>query len=377
MSTGIVFQSGWLSSFDCSGPPTSMIIFNETNPTAVFSNLQLDFPIPICGSAIHPIPIGCCISSVDLIFTYNYQSITRQYIPDSSNYNAPAGANQKSYCTLTANDSQSLNGYIKAFYLENGQCIDGFIVCNTNNTVSVYNQSGCTGYSETFNVNNQVQLSHILGSVMIGSQIVQGSVGFVWEAVSPHAESVPLFHIAIERLSAFCYGLALLTPAATSGFYAYRYYKVRKQNDLFFSIAQFMLLANIVAQVTYTMTAFTSDISMYLFDIVNQLTNVYSLLTVYISLYILFTIYGQYQTTLLEKGVYATMTVLHLATMYWNLLADIYGLFASQDKINVPVHRDSIQSVYKHESEKSAIAKEPDLSDGSVAGYSDTHGVYF
>ncbi|KAJ3268169.1 hypothetical protein HDV01_003365 [Terramyces sp. JEL0728] len=173
----------------------------------------------------------------------------------------------------------------------------------------------------------------IFGNIKVGTEIASGSVNYIWEAAVPHAESVPLFNIPIERFSAFCYGVAILTPAATCGFYFYRYCRFNKHKDLFFSIAQFLLLANIILQVTVTMTAFLSDISFYLFDIINQLTNVYSLFTVYISLYILFTIYGQYHQSVVEKAVYATLTLLHIFTMYWFLLADIYGLFASQDQV--------------------------------------------
>ncbi|KAJ3315563.1 hypothetical protein HDV04_001977 [Boothiomyces sp. JEL0838] len=333
MTAKLVFQSGWTTATDCSGPPSSMYIFTENNPTIEFANLQIDTPLPLCGNANLPIPVGCCISSVDLQFTNGYHSITRNYIDQITDYTAPLSANNVKYCSIEAKGNSSNYGYNKTFILGGGNCV-GNIKCDLlSNTLTIYNNTNCIGFSETYSVSSlQSYNSSLLGNVSIGTSIIVGSVNFIWEATTPFAEVVPLYKMPIEIFSAFCYALAFLIPTVTAVFYFYRYRKYKTRKDLLFSIAQLTLLINIVLQFIYNITVFPNDITTFIFDVFTQLSNVSSLFTVYISLNILFTIYTQFQGTLLEKLVYISLTLLHFSTMYWYAFGDLYGLIKGEDE---------------------------------------------
>ncbi|KAJ3268897.1 hypothetical protein HDV01_002125 [Terramyces sp. JEL0728] len=333
MTVPLIFQSGWLNSYNCDGPPSSMYIFNEDNPTPVFVYVESDTPLPLCGTANLPVPIGCCVSSVNLQFTMNYPSMTRNYIDDINDYTPPLSAQNVQYCRITGNDEQSLLGYNQTFFIGGGMCVDGIAKCDLlTNEITLFNDTDCTGYSESYSLgDNNGYNSLILGNISTGAITMAGKVKFIWEAASPFSETVPLFKMPLEKFSVFCYGLSFLIPTVTSGFYYYRYRNTNKKKDLFFSVAQFMLLVNIISQFVYTMTVFPDANSTMTYDFFSQLTNISSLFTVYISLYSLFTIYSQYQQSILEKLTYAVLTVLHFLTMYWYAVSDVYGLVKGAD----------------------------------------------
>ncbi|KAJ3268315.1 hypothetical protein HDV01_003116 [Terramyces sp. JEL0728] len=61
-------------------------------------------------------------------------------------------------------------------------------------------------------------------------------------------------------------------------------------------------------------------------DLAVQLFGSYSLFSVYVSLHILFTIFIQFQNSVLKKFVFAAFTILNFSTMYYFAAADVYSL---------------------------------------------------
>ncbi|KAJ3315574.1 hypothetical protein HDV04_001988 [Boothiomyces sp. JEL0838] len=323
----LVFQSGWFNSFDCSGPPSTMYIFNETYAPPVYNNLLGDSPIPVCGCSTLAVPTGCCISSLDLNFTFNYQSITRNYISDVGDITPPVTANAFAYCTVTALSNNSLAGISQIYYLANNQCQEN-VICNLNsNVITVFNETGCNGYHESFSTStNQQQSSLIFGNISIGlTRIVNAKGSIFWIAYSPSNELVPQYKAPIEQFAAFCYASSFVIVISTSAHYFTRYYKHRQLRDLFFAITQTLLFFNITLQCIYYSVILTNT-QLNELDLGVQVFGVYSLFSVYVSLFIIFTIYKEYQSTIYEKAAYGFFTIFYLGTMNYYLLADIHEI---------------------------------------------------
>ncbi|KAJ3315573.1 hypothetical protein HDV04_001987 [Boothiomyces sp. JEL0838] len=224
-------------------------------------------------------------------------------------------------------DYSSFLGLNQGFYLAKNQCYDNVICDSGTNTLTVYNDTGCQGFSETFSVlNSQPQSSLILGNVTIGlTMIKEGKVDVVWTAYTPQYELVPQFKIPTERFAAFCYGMSILIGVTTSGFYFRKFYFHRNRRDLLFGVSQFLLAVNITLQCVYYTTVLSAT-QLSMLDIGVQFSGVYSLFSVYVSLHLLFLIFVDYQYTIIHKAVYFFFTVLNVCTMYFYALSDIYNL---------------------------------------------------
>ncbi|KAJ3326128.1 hypothetical protein HDV06_000004 [Boothiomyces sp. JEL0866] len=327
MSSNVVFQSGWLNSFDCTGPASTMYVFSEDSPTVLYSNVQTDSPIPACGSSTGDVPDGCCISSLDLTFTDSYQSMMRSYVLDSTDYKPPASSNSFTYCTITSNTNSSLYGYYQAFFLANGKCQDN-VMCNINsNLLTVFNNTGCTGpFEQYYTTDSSPRVSNLLGNVSFGIYIVHNATETItWTGFTPQYELVPQFKVPVEQFAIFCYIVALLVGICTCLYYGRRYLLHKTFRDLIFSITQFLITMNIILQCVYYTTVL-SDTQLEEIDLAVQVFGSYSLFSVYVSLHVLFTIFVEFQNSMLKILVFAFLTIMNLGTMYYFAIADIYSL---------------------------------------------------
>ncbi|KAJ3267850.1 hypothetical protein HDV01_003882, partial [Terramyces sp. JEL0728] len=181
-------------------PPSTMYVFNEDTPTLVYANLENDIPLPICGVAPSDVPIGCCVSSLDLPFTDNYHSVLRNYIKDWTNYTPPISANAHSYCTISTADYSSFLGMNQAYYLGTNTCFDNVVCDLDGKTLTVYNDTGCGGFYESFSILDPLPYnSSILGNISVGLQVINdGIVPVKWTAYSPQYELVPQFIVPME-----------------------------------------------------------------------------------------------------------------------------------------------------------------------------------
>ncbi|KAJ3315562.1 hypothetical protein HDV04_001976 [Boothiomyces sp. JEL0838] len=285
-----------------------------------------DNPLPLCGAAHVDIERGCCISSVDLEFTYNYQSLTRNYISINDSLTFPTSSNGHGYCTLTAADQNSLLGYSQVFYLANGQCIEDTVVCNLQDgTISIHNNTNCSGYKETFDIHsNSIFNSLIFGNITASSQeISNAKLDFIWTGYTPQAELVPKYKAGVEVFAAVCYSIAILIGTVISVYYGRMYFKFKKLRDILFMISEIFITTNVIIQVVYYNTVFVDNLALAKYDSVMQIFHIYSLFSVYISLFILFTIFVEFQNTIWEKLVYGLFTAIHFSCLYYNFIDDI------------------------------------------------------
>ncbi|KAJ3269228.1 hypothetical protein HDV01_001675 [Terramyces sp. JEL0728] len=310
-----VFLSGWFDSYDCAGPPSVMYTFPESNPPLIYQPIAADNPIPVCGSSYIPIPVGCCISSLDLDYTLGYQSITRNYI-DSP---LPTSADWYQYCALEViSNSAPLNQ--KMYFLDNGQCSGGGI-CE-GGVLAVFNSSDCTGYRETFGVGNQ--LSNIYGNVTVAAENITGAnLEIKWIGYTPQALLVPTYKSPIEQFALGLFIISVLMGLFTFLHYLVLFTKNKKFKELLFAIAQFLTTADTLIQCVYWNTMFANDDVFNYLSITVKLLNLQQLFSVYVHLYIIFTIYPEYRKTIVERLVYIIFTVIYASTMFYGVAAII------------------------------------------------------
>src|SRR6478736_3268935 len=128
----MIFQSGWKNDRHCTGAPSTMYVFQESNATDLYTFEADDIHIPACGYIGQPIQFGCCLSSVNVAETYEYTSFSFNYLDNTFTAlnSPPVSANGNTYCSITSLTTGTLWGYNQAFYLSNKHCFDGNISCN-------------------------------------------------------------------------------------------------------------------------------------------------------------------------------------------------------------------------------------------------------
>ncbi|KAJ3315575.1 hypothetical protein HDV04_001989 [Boothiomyces sp. JEL0838] len=73
-----------------------------------------------------------------------------------------------------------------------------------------------------------------------------------------------------------------------------------------------------------------SNVGLGEIDLAVQISGVYTLFSVFVSLHILFTIYVEYQGTIFQKAVYVAFTLFNFSTMYYFAMSDIYVIITGQ-----------------------------------------------
>ncbi|KAJ3315656.1 DNA-directed RNA polymerase II subunit [Boothiomyces sp. JEL0838] len=327
MADQLIFQSGWYSSYDCNGPPDTMYIFKESHPTLSYANS--DTPIPNCGACPLSVPVGCCVSSIDLEYSVNYTSTAQNYILDANLISPPTESNGYSYCKLTPANNQSLYGYERIYYLANNQCIDR-VICDID-VLMIFDNVDCLGYNQAFNLpNSTIQTSTAIGEFTVSiEKITNGTIKTQWLAVSPQSELIPLYKTAMERFYAVCYALAAilcsLTLVLSLKWLCYR----RRTVDVLFTLTQLLFLSFLVVHFIYDNTAFYDILEYSKYHITIQILGAYTLLTVYICSHLIFTIFLEYKKY--ELLVHVFFTLFYLGTMCYGILADIYDIYGDYE----------------------------------------------
>ncbi|KAJ3307680.1 hypothetical protein HDV04_002764, partial [Boothiomyces sp. JEL0838] len=150
----LIFESAWINSTYCTGPPTTMVLFSNVYQTALYNySYYFDFPLPMCGKAAFPKPTGCCYNSLSKDITVGYTSYMFNNLTDqvSIQHSAPVSANGHEYCQLSSPDGSpmyALGGYEAMYFLGNSGCIEGYFKCDLNN-LYIFNNSDCSGFYET------------------------------------------------------------------------------------------------------------------------------------------------------------------------------------------------------------------------------------
>ncbi|KAJ3322320.1 hypothetical protein HDV06_003214 [Boothiomyces sp. JEL0866] len=134
-SKGQIIQSMW-SNKNCHSSPSAFYIFPENQTTEIYSSINEEFPVPVCG--LDPVPryTSCCFSSVDPKYTLGYQSISIHILSSKEQFEqmAPSNIGQSVYCQLDY-------GETKRYILNGTSCFDGYI-CQVN-SIEIYDTRDC------------------------------------------------------------------------------------------------------------------------------------------------------------------------------------------------------------------------------------------
>ncbi|KAJ2989425.1 hypothetical protein HDV02_005009, partial [Globomyces sp. JEL0801] len=250
VDTKPVILSEW-SKTDCEGPPTSMVVFELSDPTAesasdnnetwpytydFFRNENpIDFPCYYYGQGYFTINDRelCCASSLQVGETV-VQSANYVYLDvDDISNSLPISIGNSHYCQFTNSvlDPDSLMGYQSVYVLQ-GQCFHG-IYC-TNDSFSIYEFENCTELIETYSISDVLETYDTsVGQVdckTIGSLI--GVRKFVWTAYIPNYLMLPSATNALSVLHITMHIAALLGSILCCCFFGMRYQHRKLNIDL-------------------------------------------------------------------------------------------------------------------------------------------------
>ncbi|KAJ3317706.1 hypothetical protein HDV06_001300 [Boothiomyces sp. JEL0866] len=239
-----VFLSGWMDSKFCTGPPDTMFVFSTINGSV--SNLynfeDQDYYIPSCGLSTFDLQTGCCLSSIDLAYTYGYKSFTRNYLVDSIiQHSAPISANTNHYCMINnLNSNSSLWGYDQVYFFAEGKCLEGNVTCE-DGAFKIYNDSSCATILESFPISSKTIniTSNIIGQVEIALiKYGDGQIPMTFTAYTPSWEMYLDFSETIDYWVLLVFLISSTMAFATGSYYTYYSIKTRKKRYILFAITQ-------------------------------------------------------------------------------------------------------------------------------------------
>ncbi|KAJ3260964.1 hypothetical protein HK103_006919 [Boothiomyces macroporosus] len=251
--------SSVFNTFTCSDVPVSITVFNETQPTQLYTNILDDFTIGVCGSDPFDRNIGCCISSLDTALTV-YNSFTFSYMDADSQAYVPKLATGHKYCLLTSLDTVALNGSMYMYYLQDA-CVNG-VICNDKG-VNVYSDSNCVNLANFYtgsNISNS-----IIGNVSISYTVLTGDQEFIWTTFTPSYLLLPDNRSLLDILALLGFIIATLGFAITTVYYSYGYYRKPNDEDLYSTICQILWLIKTDMWFAYNYTLFTNSYVYYVF----------------------------------------------------------------------------------------------------------------
>ncbi|KAJ3309562.1 hypothetical protein HDV04_005945 [Boothiomyces sp. JEL0838] len=289
----IEFQAGWLHT-SCQGPPDTMIIFNETNPTYLYTNYSVYNPIPFCGLDLKEVYIGCCFQTLDLSSTSNYFSFSWNYLTDFTlEQSFLKDAIGSSYCNLTSMEIGSLFGYQQMYFREGGECLEDYFRCNQDN-IEIYNSNGCTGLVEIFPLsNNTVIYASFVGNISISSFTIQkGEMSTVWTSYVPGQYLVPNFSDGLEILAFVLFILAASSALAALIWKITVYRQHKRMMDFWFILCIAEMIFQLTVNFYYQYEVFTSAKLLVIVSFIVSLTNLGSLMFTITNWMILFSIFN-------------------------------------------------------------------------------------
>ncbi|KAI8900166.1 hypothetical protein BC833DRAFT_305961 [Globomyces pollinis-pini] len=251
-----VILSEW-SKTDCEGPPTSMVVFELSDPTAEsasdnnetwpytydffrFEN-PIDNPCYYYGQGYFTINDGelCCASSLQLEETV-VQSANYVYLDvDNISNSLPISIGNSHYCQFTNSvlDLDSLMGYQSVYVLQ-GQCFHG-IYC-TNDSFSIYEFENCTDLIETYSISDVLETYDTSIGIIDGVRVLveKGTRRFVWTTYIPDRLLLPSASnlLSVLHITMLCIGLVGFMTSCV--FFGVRYHHRRLRIDLLLFLTQ-------------------------------------------------------------------------------------------------------------------------------------------
>ncbi|KAI8893744.1 hypothetical protein BC833DRAFT_652651 [Globomyces pollinis-pini] len=218
ISGQLVFQSTWKYT-ECEGPPITMQIFNETNPTQIYTDINELIVLPICGANPISIDTGCCIESLNLAFSYSYFAFTFQYMDDINDEQYPKGALNSLYCHL----EYEVEGLYPNYILASSQCTEQF-TCSLDGKLTIYADENCQEQIESYELNSATQT---IQSTTIGTfngnmfRVGQTDELFAiqWTAYHPGTILQPNFKSPMEVIALIC----IITSTFGTMYFMYQY----------------------------------------------------------------------------------------------------------------------------------------------------------
>ncbi|KAJ3309170.1 hypothetical protein HDV04_000449 [Boothiomyces sp. JEL0838] len=230
-----VLESQYLTE-NCKGAPPSLYVFNEQNfqdgwylPNETWSPFYIDinyflYDIRSCGY-LPPgvqLPYSCCYTSLNSTFTHPYLSGAPQFFNEINqvNHYLPQAMLGSKYCRINRvdyTDNTQLYGY-SIIYLQPqvDTCVDDWLTCAPDGTLTIYNNTGCSGFSEQFHLNDQNQT---FASVMMGNFVAQfatineAPMHVTWQAYFPYNLLIPYFNKPGCVVALVVYCLCILIAA--------------------------------------------------------------------------------------------------------------------------------------------------------------------
>ncbi|KAJ3259453.1 hypothetical protein HK103_002356 [Boothiomyces macroporosus] len=324
----LVFQTGWYTQFDCLGAPDTIIIFNDTFPTPVYQNTSWYEVIPVCGANPGEVPIGCCLSSLDLSLTVNYKSISRNYFPD---YNfvqsTPTDAVSNTYCHFT---TKAQDIYIK----QNNQCLENY-KCGTE--LTVYSDNTCSVVTDVLPFNALTNTSMGLVNATL-YKFTQGEMTINWIAYIPPTLLIPNYSEKWEYVQLIVFVLSLLFLGLISIKQLAEVYKTRKPRQISMFLYGLLLLFKMIYTVYFDYNIFNDFNWLGISQYTLLLLDLTSLFSCIISSLILFEIFKP--NYYIKLASIFGLVVLHLGLelpsylVYLTIIVDIPAL-GSADLFNI------------------------------------------
>ncbi|KAJ3319172.1 hypothetical protein HDV06_006612 [Boothiomyces sp. JEL0866] len=246
-----ILESVWEEG-DCSGSPSIITLFTDTNVSALWSAWEDDYQYPYCGCDFVPLPTGCCISSIDLNASLGFQSST--YVVSSDNISMDeywSGANNQFFCHYSDISSGAIDwGYIERYIKPNGICYDGF-TCHSNQ-LFIYNTTDCSDVA-------QILLPDVIPAIYYVARfdsliradfkLISGAKAKTkWTAYYPAKILVPNFHSAGEVIGILSYSSGLLLSIYAVGLLVSKLIKNPKTTMLYF-VGQLLWVAWIAIKI--------------------------------------------------------------------------------------------------------------------------------
>ncbi|KAJ3274743.1 hypothetical protein HDV01_002265 [Terramyces sp. JEL0728] len=339
VSTQLVIESQFKAS-KCAGPPDTIYGFYVPDVTAYDSLSNYTWPpfwtfhapqatVGSCGNLAVPIPGSCCIQSLDYSSSTPYNSgIPRLYVDKSSvNDVVSASADGTQYCYAEAsdfNDYSSLLGYRFVYLLPNGDnCIDSSFKCN-NGVLRIYNGTGCQGSVQTVTLSTTAQSSTgVAGSINAqlvtitqGNLLVSWVVDIPWKFIIAHWDGIGVV-CAIFFILGMLIGLVLFVKDLLQVIKT----RDKSPSKVLAVAAKLFWFLYILFSFLYWAVLFpTTEVVAQFSEIVAVSLGIASLLSVYSSLYILFSLFPDLKLRIKIAG-YVSMLLLHFGlygSMYFN-----------------------------------------------------------
>ncbi|KAJ3318902.1 hypothetical protein HDV06_006954 [Boothiomyces sp. JEL0866] len=306
--TEIVFQTGWYNSYYCQGSPDTIIVFNESNPTPIYNVTNLYDNIPFCGSNSFDVYLGCCISSLDLTYSFGYQSFTRNYLSQYTvKQSTPKDMPQSTYCLQLNQD------YTQRYYLENEKCLEGNVKCS-NSTIYIFDESNCQGNTESYALAHLPinVTSGILGNVTLSMVLIEnGDMAIQWLAFAPPNLLVPNYTEPLEYVMLLFFITALCSFSVVFGYQVYSMYIGEKRRDVYMLLISMFWAFRLSFSVYYDYTVFDDYSLLTVVTFILLLADVGTLLSGTISCFMLYNIFKVHSKLKQTVGI-ILLVIVHL-----------------------------------------------------------------